>query len=236
MSYDPYTVLQSIDDHTFAVMAFMSLCLVCTFVYLVSAFKISAKHQAYPAPLFAVGWFAIHDAHFVSLWHTWFVTYDHWWLKLWAIALIFTAAIEFALCYKVYKYGREEIMPKLSQNQWRLAVIGSLLVIAVTWLAIKSVLDDPLYLFAFALTALWPPVWSTMLLIKRQSLRGQSRLMNWCLLGNPIGMCGAWMILDPWFRSPYFVGVAACMIGWAAFNVWLVHKYPEYTPVEARFA
>ena len=217
-------------------MAFMSLCLVCTFVYLVSAFKISAKHQAYPAPLFAVGWFAIHDAHFVSLWHTWFVTYDHWWLKLWAIALISTAAIEFALCYKVYKYGREEIMPKLSQNQWRLAVIGALLVIAVTWLAIKSVLDDPLYLFAFALTALWPPVWSTMLLIKRQSLRGQSRLMNWCLLGVPIGMCGAWMILDPWFRSPYFVGVAACMIGWAAFNVWLVHKYPEYTSVEARFA
>lgn len=107
MGYDPQGVLQAVDEHTLAVMAFMSLCLVSTFIYLVSAFRTARLHKAYPAPLSAVGWFAIHDAHFVFEWDKWFNVYDHWWLKCWAVALIFTSAIEFALCWQVYKYGRQ---------------------------------------------------------------------------------------------------------------------------------
>ena len=38
-SYDPQTVLNSVDTRTVPVMALMTLCLGATFVYLVSAFR-----------------------------------------------------------------------------------------------------------------------------------------------------------------------------------------------------
>lgn len=228
MSYDPHTVLRSIDQNLLAVSGFMTICLLCTFTYLVTAFSTAKRHRAYPAPLSAVGWFAIHDAQFVVQWNKWFHVYGHWWLEFWAVALIFTSAIEFALCYQVFKYGREELMPKLTQKQFGLAIVAALIGIAVVWILVKRILDDELCLIAFALTAWWPPVWTTMLLVKRQSMRGQTRLMVWCLLGNPIGMFGAWYFLDPYFRSPLWLAFAAVTILWAAFNIWLVGKYPDY--------
>ena len=111
MSYDPHVVLQSVDDNLFAVNSFMAICLVSTFIFLINSFKTAKRHQAYPAPLAAVGWYAIHDAYFVLQWDKWFVEYDHWWLQFWAVSLVITSGIEFALCYMVYKYGREELMP-----------------------------------------------------------------------------------------------------------------------------
>jgi hypothetical protein len=230
MSYDPHVVLQSVGEHLFAVNAFMTICLMSTFTYLISSFKTANLHKAYPAPLSAVGWFAIHDAYFVLQWDKWFVEYHHWWLEFWAISLIFTSGIEFALCYMVYKYGREELMPKLTQRQFGFAVIAAMIGIGVVWVLIKQIIDDDLCLIAFALTAWWPPVWTTLLITKRQSLRGQTRVMIWCLLTNPIGMFGAWYFLDPYFRSPLWLAFGAMTILWSTFNVWLMGKYPDYVP------
>jgi len=233
MSYDPQAVLANVDRHTFGVMSFMTLCLVSTFVYLVSAFRTARHDRSYPAPLSAVGWFAIHDANFVLQWHLWFDVYHHWWLESWAIALIFTSGIEFALCYQVYKYGREELMPRLTQRQFGFAVIGCLIGIGVVWVMVKSILDDPLFLIAFAVTAWWPPVWATLLLVRRQSMRGQTMLMNWCLLGDIIGMSGAWFFLDPWFRSPLFIAFTIVTVAWNLFNLWVMNKYPKYDAARA---
>ncbi|WAJ43454.1 hypothetical protein OK015_19865 [Mycobacterium sp. Aquia_216] len=229
-SYDPASVLYSVDHHTFAVMGLMTLCLGATFVYLISAFRTARAHRAYPAPLAAVGFFAIHDASFVAYWNSWFHTYNHWWLEFWAIALIFTSSIEFVLCYQVYRYGRAELMPRLTQRQFGVAIIGALLGIAAMWLTVKSILDDPLFLVAFAVTAWMPPVFSTVLLAGRRSMRGQTMLMNWCLLINPIGMFGAWAFLDPYFRQLPFLLLGAATIGWAVFNLWAMTKYPAYRP------
>ena len=91
MSYDPQVVLQSVDQNLLPVMFFMTICLISTFVYLISSFKTAKRHEAYPAPLSAVGWFAIHDAYFVMQWDKWFSEYHHWWLEFWAVSLIFTA-------------------------------------------------------------------------------------------------------------------------------------------------
>jgi len=235
-SYDPETVLKSVDTHIVPVMALMTLCLGATFTYLVSAFRTAQAHHAYPAPLAAVGFFAIHDATFVAYWNSWFGTYHHWWLEFWAVALIFTSAIEFALCFQVYRYGRQELMPKLSQHQFGVAIVGALLGITAMWLTVKSILDDPLFLIAFAVTAWMPPVFSTVLLSGRGSMRGQTMLMNWCLLLNPIGMFGAWAFLDPYFRTTPFILMGAATIGWAVFNVWVMSKYPKYEPGQCDLA
>ena len=95
------------------------------------------------------------------------------------MALIFTSAIEFALCFQVYRYGRQELMPKLTQRQFGAAIVGALLGISAMWLTVKGIIDDPLFLIAFAVTAWMPPVFSTVLLCGRGSMRGQTMLMNW---------------------------------------------------------
>ena len=230
-SYDPNGVLRAIDQHTVAVCALLTICLGATFTYLVSAFRTASRHRAYPAPLAAVGFFAIHDASFVLHWNDWFGgPYTHWWTQLWAIALIFTAGIEFALCFMVFRYGREELMPKLTQPAFGLAVVGALVGIGIMWWVLKGILDDPLYLVAFAITAWMPPVFSTVLLCGRGSMRGQTMLMNWALVANPIGMFGAWMFLDPYFRQPPFVALGVAAIGWGLFNVAVMRRYPAYRP------
>ncbi len=230
-TYDPQTVLSSVDDHLIPVMGFMTLCLGATFTYLVSAFRTAKAHRSYPVAFAAVAFFGIHDATFVANWDKWFNTYDHWWLKAWAVSLIFTSAIEFALVYQVYRHGRRELFPKFTQRQFGLAILGAMVGITGMWLVLRDTMDDPLFLTAFAITAWMPPVFSTMLLVGRGSMRGQTRLMEWCLLVNPIGMFGAWAWLDPYFRDPRWIFFGAVTIGWAAFNVWLVYNvFEPYEP------
>jgi hypothetical protein len=36
--------------------------------------------------------------------------------------------------------------------------------------------------------------------------------------------------LDPYFRTPPFILMGAATIGWAAFNLWVMSKYPKYEP------
>ncbi len=61
-------------------------------------------------------------------------------------------------------------------------------------------------------------------------------MMNWCLLGDIIGMSGAWFFLDPWFRSPVFVAFTAVTVGWNLFNLWVMNKYPKYDAARAMAA
>jgi hypothetical protein len=231
--YDPQGVLRAVDEHTVPVMACMAVCMIATFTYLVSAFRTARAHRAYPAPLTSVGFFAIHDASYVLHWNDWFdpsSPYHHWWTQLWAIALIGTTMIEFALCYMVYRYGREELMPRLSQRMFGLTVLGALAGIAALWWVVKSVLNDPLFLIAFAITAWMGAVWATILFTGRGSMRGQTMLMNWCLLIIPIGMWGSWAFLDPFFRSPAFLLLGVSGVVWGSVNLAVMRRYPPYVP------
>jgi hypothetical protein len=230
MSYDAQVVFTSINQNFWAVVSLMMLCLVSTFSYLVTSFRVAHRDKSYTSPLLAVGFFAIHDTGFVLQWDKWFNTYSHWWPQLWAISLIGTTMIEFSLCYMVYKYGREELMPKLTQAQFGAAILACLIAIAVVWTMVKQIINDDLSLISFAFTGWWPLVGTTLLLVKRQSMRGQSRLMIWCLLTNAIGMFGAWYFLAPYFRSPLWLAYAGVSILWSIFNVWLMNKYPKYDP------
>jgi len=227
-NYDPAGALQAVDDHTAVVLALMTLCLAGTFTYLVSAFRTARAHRAYPAPLLCVAIFAVHDASFVFQWDRWFDKYDHWWLQLWAVALIFTTLIELALVYQVYKYGREELMPRLSQREFGLAVLGATIGLSIAWYTLKDVLDDDTFMLSFAVTAWMPTAGSTLLLASRGSMRGQTLLMNWALLFVGLGLYPAWMIMDPYFREPLFIAFAVMSTCWSAFNLSVMRRYPAH--------
>ena len=172
-TYDATAALNSIDTNVVAVLAFFAIAAVATFVYLVQSFKLARAHEAYSSALPAVGW-KRRRVRFVCLYELWFEVYDHWWVKAWWVALVFTTIIEFALVGMIVKYGRREIAPFLTQRQF-LVVIGlGTVAIGVIWLLAKAALDDPLFLISFPITAFWAVPFSTALMLRRQSAAGQS--------------------------------------------------------------
>ena len=234
MTYDPIQVLQAIDDNVVLVLVFFAGAAGFTFAFLVQSFRLSKLHQAYSAPLCAVGWFAMHDLHFVLLYDTWFNVYDHWWVKAWWVALVFTAAIEFTLVGMVIKYGREELAPWASQKAFAFIVCLGTLAIGVLWYFVKTALDDPLWLVSFPVTAFWALPFSTVLMLSRQSRRGQSYMLEICVVFIMLSFQGALWQVDDFFRSPAYLAFTAMAVIWGGINVWILSKLPEYTPEQPR--
>lgn len=232
MGYDPLVVLKSIDENVILVNGLMSICMVAVVIYYINAIKVAKSHKAHPIPFAACGWYTIHDFYFAAEWDKWSSGYQHWWLQLWGISCFFYAFLELFMCYLVYKYGREELMPKLTQRQFGYSLVAAFLGIGVFWVMVKGILHDDLWLIAFAVTTFWPQVWNTQLIIKRQAMKGISRTMLWCMLASPFGMLSSWYFLDPYFRSPIWVAFSVVTLAWAVFNLWLSTKYPVYVPAK----
>lgn len=234
MTYDPHLALQSIDANVVMVLLFFFGAAIFTFTFLIESFRLTRAHRAYSAPLAAVAWFAVHDLQFVLLYDTWFNVYDHWWVKAWWAALVFTTAIEFTLVGMVVKYGREELAPWATQAQFTALVVMATIGIGILWLFVKSALDDPLFLISFPITAFWALPFSTALMVRRQSRRGQSYLLEICVVFIMLSFQGALWHVDPFFRSPLYIAFTTMAVVWGATNVWLLSKLPAYEPTQMR--
>lgn len=231
-TYEATAALRSIDDNVVYVLAFFAIAAIATFVYLTQSFKLARAHAAYSSALPAVGWFAVHDLHFVFLFDLWFNVYDHWWVKAWWVALVFTTLIEFALVGMIIKYGRNELAPWASRNQFATLVVLGTVAIGVIWLLVKDAIDDPLWLISFPITAFWAVPFSTALMLRRNSQRGQSPVLPICSIFIVGSFQGALWFIDPFSRSPYFLMFSAMGISWALVNLWVFRQLPTYSPQE----
>lgn len=209
-------------------LAFFAIAAVATFVYLTQSFRLARSDLAYSSALPAVGWFAVHDLHFVLLYELWFETYDHWWVKAWWFALVFTTLIEFALVGMIIKYGRKELAPWAANTQFVGLVILGTVAIGIIWLLVKASINDPLWLISFPITAFWAVPFSTALMLRRNSQRGQSTTLPICSVFIIGAFQGALWFVDPFFRSPWFVMFSMMGITWAFVNIWLLKRLPTY--------
>ena len=231
-TYNANQALASIDANIVWVLGFFAVTAAATFVYLIQSFKLAREHQAYSSALPAVGWFAVHDLHFVLHYDLWFNVYDHWWVKAWWVALIFTTLIEFGLVAMIIKYGRKELAAWASQKQFFGLIALGTAAIGIIWLLVKSAIDDPIWLISFPITAFWAVPFSTALLMRRQSQRGQSTTLPICSVFIIGAFQGALWFIDPFFRSPYFLMFSAMGVTWALVNIWLIKQMPAYHPQE----
>src|SRR5262249_32370640 len=104
----------------------------------------------------------------------WFNTYDHWLLKGFWLALVITTCVEFVFLTAIVRYGREEVAPHLTQQQWQ-AMCGVALIGGIAlWSVVKANIDDPLYLTTFLLTITWCLPSTTALYLRRGIRRGIS--------------------------------------------------------------
>jgi hypothetical protein len=226
--YDSVSTLQAIDQNAVAVIALCAIALIFNYAYFGEAIRLGFRHRTYSVPASVTLVFLPHDVSYLLRYDQWFNVYDHWFCKLWWVGLVFTASIECVFFYQLLRYGREEILPQLSQKAYTAVMFLALGVGAGAWLTVKQALNDELYLFSFGWTLFWGAPLAISMMQRRGSRRGQSSWMWVSYALMAIFYWAATALIDPYFRSPGWLTVLIMALGSATANLWFVGRLPSY--------
>ena len=228
--YDPIATLAGIDQHWMTVIALCFVALIFNYAYFGEAIRLGFKHKTYSVPAAVTLVFLPHDISYLIQFNKWFIEYDHWFCKLWWVGLVFTAAIECVFFYQLLKYGRKEILPQVSQQTYVLLMFLVLASAVIAWAAIKQSINDDLYLFSFGWTLFWGAPLNISMMIRRHSTRGQSSWLWISYILMAIFYWAAVSFIDPYFRSPLWLGLLVLSVGWAVANLICIKHMPTYEP------
>ena len=232
--YDPVASLQSIDQHVVPVIGLCIVALIFNYAYFGEALRLGFRHRTYSVPASVTLLFLPHDLSYLFQFNKWFVEYDHWFPKLWWVGLVFTSAIEAVFFYQLLRYGREEILPQLSQKAYVAVMFLALGATALAWLTVKQALNDDLYLFSFGWTLFFGAPLAISMMVRRGSTRGQSRWMWISYMLMAIFYWAATAFIDPYFRSAGWIVVLALALGFAMANLWMIRRTPVWREDERR--
>ncbi|HEX5804819.1 MAG TPA: hypothetical protein VFY31_00555 [Macromonas sp.] len=227
-TYDALQALQSIEQNIGYIAIGGAIAGILTFVYFWESIRCGLRDRSFSSPMVATIWFLPHDFSFVLEYDKWFNVYNHWWCKAWWVGLVATVCLEIYLVWQIIRFGREELMPHLSQKAFTWAILGATFGAGVIWFVIKGSMDDELFFTSFLITIVWPIPFTTAQLLRRKTRRGTSVLQQGVLLPMYLGLWAALCFIDPFFRSPTFIVLTATVAVWALFNLKLVRSLPEY--------
>lgn len=211
--YDPQTILTAIDNHTLAIMVGFGLAMVLQNIAMITAVVMTAREGWISIPLPCTYlWFA-HDLGVVARFQTWFVTYDHWFLKLFWVGLLTALLLELVFLAQAIKVGRAEYLPRGSKTQWTALVLAGAVASVILWEYLKYMWGDPLYQAAPAITLFMLPMATTALLLRRGSAVAQKPMMYGCFAG----MVVLWWGVTAGFYSGFFASWQYLLVGVAAF-------------------
>jgi len=175
--YEAQDLLLRIDEHKWAVIAVCALAMIGNYIFFVEAFRVARRDRIVTIPIFCTMFWFAHDLSFVYRFDTWFNTYDHWYAKLFWIALVLTVTFECIYLAQVLQYGRRELLPDATERQFAGLVLAGVVGAVVCWEAVKFVLDDPLYAGSFGIANLSYPLMGVALAVRRRSLAGQTPMI-----------------------------------------------------------
>lgn len=229
--YDPIEVLGNIDDHQVAIIALCGAAMIFNYLWFFAAFRVARRDRHYSIPLFCTFFWLAHDASFVWRFDEWFHTYDHWYTKLFWVALVFTVLFEIAYIAQAITYGRDELLPSWSQTQFAALMVAGVIGALLVWSFVKHVLADPLYIASFDVANVAMPLLGPALLIRRGSTAGQSRVV-W---GGYLAMVTCWFTahilwFGPAFQSFEYISLwVVCTVGCVGM-LYALGRMPKYEP------
>ncbi|WP_330461642.1 hypothetical protein OIB37_35140 [Streptomyces sp. NBC_00820] len=231
--YDPHEFLRVVDDHKVPVLIGGTITMLLNYAWFYEAIRVARKDRAFPVPAACLFlWFA-HDGLFVWSYPLWFHTYDHWFLKLFWVAIVVTALCELLFLRDLLRYGRAETAPSLTQGRFRVGVVLAMAGVWVTWVVLHQVMNDPLNIYAFFVVNILYPVFGTAMTLRRGSRRGQTTMMwVYCTLETTAWVLTCVLFLGDMFRSWPWLSLGAVMILWTAAGAVLVHRSPSYAAQE----
>lgn len=214
MTYDAHAILQSLDNNVIAFMAIGSVAMIFNYIYFAGAALAAKRDKVFTFPLIcSTVWFA-HDLNFVLSFHDWFNVYDHWYLKLFWLALVPTTLWELYYVYQTWKYGKKEYMPNASDRLYTLFILGALAMGMIGWWSLKQFLADPIYAYTFGSTGFLAPPLVLARVLQRGNAQGQSTLTWVAYVCMQIAWFSAVLIFfgDTFHQPPYLAMVAGSIV------------------------
>jgi hypothetical protein len=216
------------DQNALPILLICAGSMLANYTLFIESFRVSRRLRMVTMPAFCTLFWLVHDASYVAQFDKWFNGYDHWYTKLFWVALVLTVAWELAFTGQLIAYGREEFAPFLSRAQWTAAVLGAVGLSLGTWLTVKAALTDDLYVWTFGVALIAYPIAGLATMAKRRSVRGFTPLQPAALTV----MCATWFTASigwfgPEFRSWPWVLLAVLSTGSAAVMTWMAVRYRE---------
>ncbi|MFT3666907.1 hypothetical protein [Piscinibacter sp.] len=225
--YDPRAALLAIDTHTVPIMICLLLTVAAAFLYFTIAVRMALKQKVYVVPFIGSAIFLWHDFTFVMLYDKWFEVYDHWWVKMWWFALVGTVIFEIVMIVQVYRYGHEELWPRLSRRAFGWMLVLGTFGLGAMWLLVKVSLGDELFFITFIITAVFSVPLHTAIMSRRQTRAGQSAVMELSTIVMLWAQTYAYSHAAPFFKSTPFLLFVAAFTLWPLANVWLLYRLPK---------
>ena len=219
--YEPHAVLAAIDAHKWNVIALCSVAMVCNYTWFFAAVRQGFRDQAVPIPIFCTLFWLAGDGSMVLQYHLWFDVYRHWYVELFWGALCLTVSFELTFLYMTLRFGRRELTPGWSQNQFTALIMSGVLVAWVVWLFVKSELNDELYIGYFHLANMAGPLFAAPQLLHRRSRAGTTPLI-WgaytLMVLSWFTACALWFG-EPFASPGYLLFYATCTLASAAMTI-----------------
>jgi len=225
--YNVHSTLAAIDANLVWLLVFGGASLVFNFIYFGAAIHNGFRDKVVSMPIGATMLFLSHDLLYLLMFDKWFHGYQHWFPMLFWVGLIITLCMECAFLHITIKFGRAEHAPQLTQSQYRNLVLAAAVGVFIAWLPLKYVLADELWLFTFGWTVWFCTPFVIPMMLRRNSSAGQSMLMWYSYIGMAVCYWTAMWPLDPFFRSPFWLGTGVLILVWASAIIYTIKRLPN---------
>ncbi|KRC59786.1 MULTISPECIES: hypothetical protein [unclassified Nocardioides] len=221
--YDATDVFEAVDDNVVLFLVLGAGALACNWYYFFACARLARRDRCAPMALWATTVFIGHDASYLLNYDDWFVTYDHWFPKLFWVGLIVTNLFEMVFFVQTVRYGRRELAPRMTQKQWIAYCVGALVTGVVFWSVTRTYLDDPLYLMTFLVTFGMCAPATFAFMVRRGDRTGVGADQLWAYLGIGVFYIAlTTVVLGGAFRDPvWLLGSVVCV----ALSVGLIALY-----------
>lgn len=213
-AYDPWAVLNAIEQHKVAVFALLGGALICNYIWYVEAVRVARRDRAYCIPLACTYVWLAHDASLVASYDKWFNKYDHWFMQMLWFGLVVTTVFEAYFIVLTIRYGHAELFPTLDRRAFIAAVLAGQVAVTAAWIVLKDMLGDELFLYSLGLAVVWYAPFGMAMAIRRGGRRGQTVKMWISYLGGTLGYFTASLWFGPYFRSWRWLTLGAVSVAW----------------------
>lgn len=187
--------------------------------------------------LWATTVFLGHDGSYLLKANDWFNGYEgvpgNWFPPLFWVGLIVTFSFECIFFVQTIRYGRKELAPRLTQQQWTAFCLFAAVTGIVFWAVTKAYLDDELYLMTFLVTFGMCAPATIPLMIRRGARTGVGAVQLWAyaLIGVFYIALTVFVLGDP-FDEPIWLLGSAVTIALSAALLALFYRLPEATTAD----
>jgi hypothetical protein len=198
--YDPELVLASLDRNAWRVLALCGFAMLCNYTWFFAALRQGQRDRVVPIPVFCTLFWLVGDASMLLRYRLWFDVIDHWYVKLFWLALVFTVACELVFLHMTLRFGRAELAPSLSQAQFAAVLLLGVAAMAIAFEWSKGSRGDVLYIDYFQLANLIGPLFGAALWLRRGTRAGTTPLI-W---GAYALMVASWSLACAlWYGPPF---------------------------------